>query len=111
MVKLYSTVVSCLVESKGWYRAVRCVIGCMVSKGITQGSVSGPHIFNLFWTIWKPTATSTMYRWTTRTTLLYCVVTVNERLDNSVRALTQFMDWTNNNRMKCNTAKCEEFAF
>ena len=36
------------------------------------------------------------------------LVTVNESLDNSERALTQLMDWTNNNRMKCNTAKCKE---
>ena len=28
------------------------------------------------------------------------LVTVNERLDNSERALTQFMDWTNNNQSK-----------
>ena len=35
------------------------------------------------------------------------LVTVNESLDNSERAqFAQFMVWTNNNRMKCNTAKC-----
>ena len=36
------------------------------------------------------------------------LVTVNERLENSERELTQFMDWTINNRMKCNTAKCKD---
>ena len=38
------------------------------------------------------------------------LVSVNERLDSSERAPTQFMDWTNNNRMKCNTAKCKELV-
>ena len=35
---------------------------------------------------------------------------MNERLDNSEKALTQFLDWTNNNRMKCNKAKCKELV-
>ena len=35
---------------------------------------------------------------------------MNERLDNSEKAQfePEFMVWTNNNRMKCNTAKCKE---
>ena len=42
------------------------------------------------------------------------VYVLSKRDDNlivtSERALTQFMDWTNNNRMKCNTAKCKELV-
>ena len=38
------------------------------------------------------------------------LVTVNEDLDNSERALSHFMDWTNNNNMKCNTDKCKELV-
>ena len=35
---------------------------------------------------------------------------MNESLDHSERAQfePEFMVWTNNNRMKCNTAKCKE---
>ena len=40
------------------------------------------------------------------------LVTVNESLDNSERAQfePEFMVWTNNTRIKCNTAKCKELA-
>ena len=42
----------------------------MISKGTMQGSVSRPHLFNLFLDDRKPTATSTMYRWlSTRTAI------------------------------------------
>ena len=63
--------------------------------------MSGPHIFNLFLddleTDNKVDDVS-IVKYADDSTIL---VTVNERLDNSERALTQFMDWTNNNRMKC----------
>ena len=68
----------------------------MVIKGTTQESVSGPHLFNLF-----------MVKYADDSTIL---VTVNEDLDNSERALSHFMDWTNNNNMKCNTDKCKELV-
>ena len=39
------------------------------------------------------------------------LVTVNESVDNSERAqFAQFMVGTNNNRIKCNTAKCKELV-
>ena len=68
----------------------------MVFKGTTQESVRGPHLFNLF-----------MVKYADDSTIL---VTVNEDVDNSQRALSHFMDWTNNNNMKCNTDKCKELV-
>ena len=79
----------------------------MVNKGTTQGSVSGPHLFNLFLDdldIDSNLDDVSMVKYADDSTIL---VTVNEGSDNSE---TQFMDWTNNNSMKCNTTKCKELV-
>ena len=63
--------------------------------------MSGPHIFNLFLDdLENDTKLDdvSMVKYADDSTI---PVTVNESLDNSERALTQVMDWTNNNRMKC----------
>ena len=82
----------------------------MVSKGTTQGSVRGPHLFNLFLEDLETDSNLddvSMVKYADDSTIL---VTVNESLDNAERDLTQFMNWTNNNRMKCNTATCKELV-
>ena len=81
----------------------------MISKGTTQGSVSRPHLFNLFLDDLETDSTLddlSMVKYADSDSTI--LVTVNESLDNSERAqFAQFMVWTNNNRMKCNTAKCK----
>ena len=82
----------------------------MAYKGTTQGSVSGPHLFNLFLDnldIDSNLDDVSMVKYADDSIIL---VTVNEGSDNSERALTQFMDWINNNSMKCNTANCKELV-
>ena len=39
------------------------------------------------------------------------LITVNEQSDNSELALSQFLNWTHLNDMKCNTSKCKEIIF
>ena len=82
----------------------------MTSKGTTQGSVSRPHLFNLFLDDDLETDSNlddvSMVKYANSDSTI--LVTVIESLDNSERAqFAQFMVWTNNNRMKCNTAKCK----
>ena len=62
----------------------------MVYKGTTQGSVSGPHLFNFFLDnldIDSNLDDVSMVKYADDSTIL---VTVNEGSDNSERALTQF---------------------
>ena len=82
----------------------------MTSKGTTQGSVSRPHLFNLFLDDDLETDSNlddvSMVKYANSDSTI--LVTVIESLDNSERAqFAQFMVWTNNNKMKCNTAKCK----
>ena len=82
-----------------------------ISKGTMQGSVSRPHLFNLFLDDDLETDSNlhdvSMVKYADSDSTI--LVTVIESLDNSERAqFAQFMVWTNNNRMKCNTAKCKE---
>ena len=73
----------------------------MTSKGTTQGSVSRPHLFNLF--LYDDLETDSnlddvsMVKYADSDFTI--LVTVNESLDNSdERAqFAQFMVWTNNN--------------
>ena len=39
------------------------------------------------------------------------LITVNEQSDNAKLALSQFLNWTHLNDMKCNTSKCKEIIF
>ena len=38
-------------------------------------------------------------------------MTVSEHSDNSAMGLEQFLDWTRDNDVKCNTSKCKELIF
>ena len=85
----------------------------MISKGTTQGSVSRTHLFNLFLDDLETDSNLndvSMVKYADSDSTL--LVTVNESLDNSERAQfePEFMVWTNNTRIKCNTAKCKELA-
>ena len=80
-----------------------------ISKGTMQGSVSRPHLFNLFLDDLETDSNLhdvSMVKYADSDSTI--LVTVLESLDNSERAqFAQFMVWTNTNRMKCNTAKCK----
>ena len=80
-----------------------------ISKGTMQGSVSRPHLFNLFLDDLETDSNLhdvSMVKYADSDSTI--LVTVLESLDNSERAqFAQFMVWTNTNRMKCNTVKCK----
>ena len=79
-----------------------------MNEGTTQGSVSGPHLFNLFihdLSIRDNDLTSIL-KYTDDTTLQVKVCT-NE-IDPSREVVNQFFNWTQNNAMACNLKKCNE---
>jgi hypothetical protein len=82
----------------------------MVKKGTRQGSVSGPHLFNLFvndLTIEEENKTA-LDKYADDATLQ--VVVLKNSQDDSLTYLNQFMNWTEENDMSCNTSKCKELV-
>ncbi|CAB3994406.1 Hypothetical predicted protein [Paramuricea clavata] len=82
----------------------------MVNKGTTQGSVSGPHLFNLFvndLTIEEENKTA-LDKYADDVMLQ--VVVLKNSQDDSLTYLNQFMNWTEENDMSCNTSKCKELV-
>ena len=78
-----------------------------VNKGTTQGSVSGPYLFNILNDLHPAGLDNVSFtKFADDSSLL---ITVNEQTDNS--ALSQFLNWTHLNDMKCNTSKCKEIIF
>ena len=71
----------------------------MISEGTMQGSVSRPHLFNLFLDDLETDSNLddvSMVKYADSDSTI--LVIVNESLDNSERAqFAQFMVWTNNN--------------
>ena len=82
-----------------------------VNKGTTQGSVSGPHLFNIFindLTIRDNPCTSVVKY--ADDTILLCAV-MNSSFDYSIDMVEQYMNWSKNNYMPCNVKKCKELIF
>ena len=82
----------------------------MVNKGTTQGSVSGPHLFNLFVNdlIIEEENKAALDKYADDATLQ--VVVQKNSQDYSLTYLDQFMNWTETNYMSCNTSKCKELV-
>ena len=81
-----------------------------VNKETTQGSVSGPHLINLFINVLVirdcDLYNTSIVKYADETTLL---VKVNENeTDLSQEVVNQFFSWTQDNAMACNAKKCNE---
>ena len=78
-----------------------------VNKGTTQGSVSGPYLFALFLDdldIDRPPLIS-LSKYADDTTIQ---VAINNSSDLSNEAVSYYLDWSEDNLMKCNPKKCKE---
>ena len=82
-----------------------------VNKGTTQGSVSGPHLFNIFINnlAIRDNPCTSVVEYADDTTLLRAVM--NSSLDYSIGMVEQYMNWSKNNCMPCNVEKCKELIF
>ena len=74
-----------------------------MNKGTTQGSVSGPHLFNLFinnLAIGDNDLVTSIVKYADDTTLL--VKVCKNEIDLSQEVVNQFFRWTQDNAMACN---------
>jgi len=81
-----------------------------VNKGTTQGSVSGPYLFNIFIDdlALVQGSKAALYKYADDTTIISPVFKDSDDAGSLVR---RFMEWTDNNSMKCNPKKCKELIF
>ena len=82
-----------------------------VNKGTTQGSVSGPHLFNLFINdlAIRDNHLTSIVKYADDTTLQ--VKVCKNEIDLSREVVNQFFSWTQDNAMSCNLKKCNELMF
>jgi retron-type reverse transcriptase len=69
-----------------------------VNKGTTQGSVSGPHLFNIFLNDIEIQYNANI------------MSPVWKEVDNSDEMVKQFLDWSSRNCMQSNPTKCKELV-
>ena len=82
-----------------------------VNRGTTQGSVSGPYLFNLFLNdldIAQYCQDSDLTKYADDTSILVTVRT--NSVHESQKALNAFSEWTEVNGISCNTSKCKELC-
>ena len=79
-----------------------------MNKGTTQGSLSGPHLFNLFINdlAVRDNELTSIVKYADDTAMLV-KVSKNE-IDLSQEVVNQFFSWTQDNAMACNPKKCNE---
>ena len=77
---------------------------------MTQGSVSGPHLFNLFINDLdiEKNKLNLLVKFADDTTILIKVCKLNEQLCKDI--IDQYFRWSTINQMPCNIAKCRELV-
>ena len=80
----------------------------IVNKGTTQGSVSGPFLFNIFLNDLEIDGYKDISLFKYADALTVLVTISKDSPDISDIGLSKFMDWTVPNDMHCNTSKCKE---
>jgi len=80
-----------------------------VNKGTTQGSVSGPHLFNIFLNDLEITYDGfpALFKYADDSTI---VAPVLGSTDTSVALVKEFLNWSRDNCMSCNPSKCKELV-
>ena len=80
-----------------------------VNKGTTQGSVSGPHLFNIFLNDLEITYDGfpALFKYADDSTI---VAPVLGNTDTSVALVNELLNWSRDNRMSCNPSKCKELV-
>ena len=82
----------------------------IVNKGTTQGSVSGPYLFNVFLNDPELNLENcpALFKYADDTTI---VAPVWKQIDTALSLVGSFMNWSANNKMSCNPGKCKELIF
>ena len=82
----------------------------VVNKGTTQGSVSGPYLFNIFLNDLEISYNNApaLFIYADDSTM---VSPVSNQCDPSANLVGQFMTWSKDNNMSCNLKKCKEPIF
>ena len=78
-----------------------------VNKGTTQGSVSGPYLFNIFLNDLNITLGNhdALFKYADDSTI---IAPVWKEVDYSDQLVSQSLNWTNTNWKSCNPKKCKE---
>ena len=80
-----------------------------VNKGTTQGSVGGPHLFNIFLNDLKITYVGfpALFKYADDSTI---VAPAQGNTDTSVTLVNEFLNWLRENCMSRNPSKCKELV-